>query len=542
MAWATVAGAPLLEDEYLALAFDGADGPPVKLRPGGGAAARGTIVDGTDGQQKNQTLADLLMANAPRHQFPDRYGRKGSMAGAVPLSPVASGFEGDQWQDPWTRGGDPESWNWAEMLKQADTLPSPLCTPGTVQALREMAEKGKDDACGGARAEMQEQARQLLVFLDGAFSPEEGFDRRRPGFGDRLAKDIDALASEVQRLHRNQPKLVDVKAPCFVFGDIHGNYGDLTDLCNKLCLFGEMRYTPFSFVFLGDYVDRGMWGPEVVLYVLALKVLAPNEVVLLRGNHEDPDINGDQGGYGTGSFLWQCVDLWGHDKGQRLFDGANACFGTMPLAACIEGKIFACHGGLPRHDGGGDDDRVAVLRDPAFPSFPRLILPEGYADPDALAQVPGPLPVPAHAPFHVKCQVYAHDLAWADPSTDADLIDDSGFGQSDRGAGVPCYGQRAVHGFLERNGYDLIIRGHEARGDGLQVSKQASVLTVFTSSDYCNSGRPGGVRPSTCWTADSAVGTPTPDEPAALSCTEGWWSSWSPSPLRHNVFRSPSWA
>ena len=78
-----------------------------------------------------------------------------------------------------------------------------------------------------------------------------------------------------------ESNLVQIEEPICVVGDIHGQYSDLLNMISKA---GEPG--PLNYLFLGDYVDRGIFGIEVCLLLFAIKLNFPHNVVLLRGNHE----------------------------------------------------------------------------------------------------------------------------------------------------------------------------------------------------------------------------------------------------------------
>lgn len=81
----------------------------------------------------------------------------------------------------------------------------------------------------------------------------------------------------------DEPNMIEIRDPITIVGDIHGQYYDFLKLLENETG-GDPTNT--TYLFLGDYVDRGSFSIEVMGLVLALKLSFPKTVFMLRGNHE----------------------------------------------------------------------------------------------------------------------------------------------------------------------------------------------------------------------------------------------------------------
>ncbi|KAL3808963.1 hypothetical protein ACHAXA_005155 [Cyclostephanos tholiformis] len=288
---------------------------------------------------------------------------------------------------------------------------------------------------------------------------------------EQFAKDLIKLNKKVKGILEDEPRCVFLQSPAYVFGDIHGNLEDLHFFSDNIWNLG-MALTAGNFVFLGDYVDRGMSCLEVVAYLLAMKLMLPQKVFLLRGNHETRDVNGWEEHYGARSFIAQCRDRFGDDLGYKVWELTNSTFDRMPLAAVIDQDIFCVHGGIPRpvSDSSVEGGRIKDILN--------------------VSKVAGINPPYEHE--EDDYQQVASDCIWSDPASEDQenysVDKNTGYGDSLRGGGAICFGHKAVTNFLQQQGFSYIMRAHEAHAEGVAVSKGARVFTVFSTSKDHNQG------------------------------------------------------
>jgi serine/threonine-protein phosphatase 2B catalytic subunit len=143
------------------------------------------------------------------------------------------------------------------------------------------------------------------------------------------------LIDKAKSIMTKEQNILYLDAPINTVGDIHGQYYDLLNLLEE----GGKPSNNQSYLFLGDYVDRGSFSCEVMLLLVALKVAYPTSIWLIRGNHESRSVSGHFG------FKEECKKKYGVNVYYRFL----LLFQTMPLAAVVStnyGNIFLCHGGL----------------------------------------------------------------------------------------------------------------------------------------------------------------------------------------------------
>nr|XP_053766550.1 serine/threonine-protein phosphatase 2B catalytic subunit gamma isoform isoform X2 [Desmodus rotundus] len=265
---------------------------------------------------------------------------------------------------------------------------------------------------------------------------------------------------------RQEKTMIEVDAPITVCGDIHGQFFDLMKLFEVGGSPSNTRY-----LFLGDYVDRGYFSIECVLFLWSLKINHPKTLFLLRGNHECRHLTEyftfkQECNSATRCWLRRgvegvcCCHLRTTSPGrikysEQVYDACMDTFDCLPLAALLNQQFLCVHGGMSPEITCLDDIRKL----------------DRFKEPPAFGPV---------------C-----DLLWSDPSEDygSEKTLEHYTHNTVRGCSY-FYSYPAVCEFLQNNNLLSIIRAHEAQDAGYRMYRKSqttgfpSLITIFSAPNY----------------------------------------------------------
>jgi len=236
-----------------------------------------------------------------------------------------------------------------------------------------------------------------------------------------------------------------IRAPpegeAIVVGDLHGDLATLSNILKASEFLQKAERDEHSLLmFLGDYGDRGIFSAEVYYMVLALKANFPEQVVLMRGNHEGPE-----------DLLASPHDLPDHlqnrfgENWSKAYLKLKELFNNLYTAVVVEDRCVLLHGGVP--------SAARALDDVAY----------------------------AHAKH--PHESHLEEILWSDPEEGL-----KGTDPSPRGAGR-LFGQDVTEKFLKIMNVRVLIRGHEPADVGYKINHEGRVLTLFSrrGEPYFNS-------------------------------------------------------
>ena len=245
----------------------------------------------------------------------------------------------------------------------------------------------------------------------------------------------------------------------FYIGDTHGAFSETQTIVRY---FERILTQPTSksirIIFLGDYVDRNPHDLENLTLIIAFWLKFPENVIILRGNHEDSKINQYYGFINnlTDTFV---IEEWVRNLYQEILNMfvklPVAHVGTLYYPSNMAGiRVFSAHGGIPI-----DSDN---------PTVPVKLI-DLYNE------------IEATSTTFEEFDKYMNWLLWADPKEggekDVILRPDTGRNQ---------FGLTPFNQFMELNNLQFMVRAHEVLQEGYKYFFDQRLISLFTASTYKN--------------------------------------------------------
>ncbi|XP_052026165.1 serine/threonine-protein phosphatase with EF-hands 1 [Apodemus sylvaticus] len=285
---------------------------------------------------------------------------------------------------------------------------------------------------------------------------------------------------EAMRVLKQMPNFSHIKTfpakEITICGDLHGKLDDLMLIFYKNGLPSGTN----PYVFNGDFVDRGNNSMEILMILLVCFLVYPTDLHLNRGNHEDFMMNLR---YGFTKEILQKYKL----HGKKILQVLEEVYTWLPIGTIIDNEILVIHGGISEST---DLNTLHQLQRNKMKSvlMPPMLVnqePEVKRKKSGSANIePGKVKLDKSPSEHLTKHEWEQivDILWSDPRGKKGC-----YPNTSRGGG--CYfGPDVTSKVLNKNQLKMLIRSHECKPDGYEISHDGKVITVFSASNYYEEG------------------------------------------------------
>ncbi|EAX88446.1 Ser/Thr protein phosphatase, putative [Trichomonas vaginalis G3] len=145
--------------------------------------------------------------------------------------------------------------------------------------------------------------------------------------------DLNELLENATNIIQSELVILNLFAPVILIGALQGDIFQLYGILSRFGLPPTRTYC-----FLGNMIDDGDFSLETITFILALKVVYPRNIYIIRGKNEFEQV-------AKGRTFFNEIQEY-YPQSTNLFDRFMTAFSYLPIAAIFFQNIFCIHGGL----------------------------------------------------------------------------------------------------------------------------------------------------------------------------------------------------